>query len=225
MLRRGDPRRWLLALGVQLLADAIYYFPFDAHNEHYLRRIGLAVTLFVPPLLLSIAAAQRIDALPLARGLWRRSEGARFQAQQHLLPAMPLVVGVGASYAAGAMWDRLRCWECARIQEVNSEFFSQMAQLIPLLLIALLIESGVLRVQIGDPAIKRAIAVYTVIMLVVAEALVFSALASPSLAVRLSDLHSYAAFTGAWFATGVAATSLIVLAATGVRDTPADGSK
>lgn len=217
MWEREQRRRWLLALVAAVMADAVFYLAFDARHGHFERRIILAVVLFIPPLLLAIAAAQRLDAPALARGLRgpRRKEWAKL-AQLYLLPALPLVVGVGVSFVAGSLWDDLRCSnpECSPVNEVNGEFFAQMAQVLPLLLIALLLESEFLKPQKAEPASRRAIAVYTVLVLVVAEALVFSALASPDLSKHLPDAHSYAAFAGAWYATGVAATCLVIIAAT-----------
>jgi hypothetical protein len=211
MCKLEHRRRWLLAISAELVADLVFYFTMDARHGHHERRLIVA-TLFLPPLLLAIAAAQQIDAPALVRGLLKRDTQCVKQVKLYVLPALPLIIGVGVASTAGALWDKLRP------PEVNDDFFAQMAQVLPLLLIVLMFDASALRAQSGDPASKRAITIYTVLMLVVGEALVFSVLASPKLGQKLlPEAHSYVAFTGAWYAAGVAGTHLVMIAASVAR--------
>jgi hypothetical protein len=144
-----------------------------------------------------------------------------------VLPALPLVVGAGIAWTAGVLWKHYIRPEGTDVTEgVNPEFFAQMSAVIPVLLLALVIETHVLRASRTVSRPRRELNIYVVVVIVLGEAMALSALPVRNARVPggagkvLPDWHEYIAFDLTVFAVGVALATVVLLAAGGLRDEP-----
>jgi hypothetical protein len=114
--------------------------------------------------------------------------------------SIPVLVGVFAAYLAGTAWDFVLIH--ARYQNggtptncgaIDQQYFAQMAQVIPVLLIALGVERRFFAALLGNK-ISRAMTVLTITILSVAETL--AALVRPNKCneALLNEWHEFATF-------------------------------
>ncbi|BBX02221.1 hypothetical protein BST36_13985 [Mycolicibacterium moriokaense] len=126
---------------------------------------------------------------------------------------VPIVLGTLVVQVASSLWFPVinRQGECA--DTISRDFFAQMVQVIPMLLVTLGIELGYLqRGQAVRTPGQRAAAVLTVAMLCVAEMLTFSMLVTDRVACGLAaTLHEYVAFMVSVQASAIALATLVWL--------------
>jgi len=144
----------------------------------------LASFLYV--LALAILVATTIDASPSLL-LSRRLRHARPDEWIRVRAAIPLLVGTMGAYFASVWWE---FWLRPINHGVNKEFFAQVSQVIALLIVAIGIEVGFFRQAMSDTT-QRAMAILSVLILCLGEALALSALTSED---RLYPWHVYLAF-------------------------------
>ncbi|MFB9530586.1 hypothetical protein [Nonomuraea roseola] len=131
--------------------------------------------------------AEVAEAVTAAKNGWQRF---------HIV--LPLVVGMLAAFTASTIWDHLL------MKSVEQEYFAQVSQIIPLLLIAVGFEARFFD-RLRQGAIERTLTLVTVITLCVGEALAISALTVE----ELHAWHEYAAFIGTVQAWSVALVTLL----------------
>jgi hypothetical protein len=110
------------------------------------------------------------------------------------------LVGVFAAYLTGTAWDSISAQDgypgdvATTCGTIDQQYFVQVSQVIPALLIALGVERRFFASMLGDP-ISRATTVLTVTVLSIAELLALSALVrSNECGEALTRLHEYATF-------------------------------
>jgi hypothetical protein len=133
---------------------------------------------------------------------------------------LPVLLGTLVVQVAAALWFPVLDVEGNCAGTVSTDFFSQMVQVIPMLLVTLGIELGVLRRSspLRTPG-QRAAPILTVVMLCVAEILSFSMLvASDRTACGVAaTMHEFAAFVLSVQATSIALVTLVWLLMTDSR--------
>ncbi len=162
-------------------------------------RYHVAVDLWLAPVYiasLSALALAVVGAPPVKR---RPADGewGTFRA------VVPLLVGTTAAYMGSTAWGWYLDPLAIRSPDpsgdctggVDQEYFAQLSQVIPLLLVALGIEAGLFRSR-PRHTVERSVAILTVLVLCIAEALAISALPVSNDACRqlLSPWHEYVAF-------------------------------
>jgi hypothetical protein len=141
-----------------------------------------------------------------------------------VLPALPLIIGAGGAWTAGVLWNEYIRPEGKAIHAgVTPEFFAQMSAVIPVLLLALVIETRVLRASTSVPRPRRELNIYVVVVLVLGEAMAISALPvsnddGEGNELVLGGWHEYIAFNLSVFAVGVALATILLLAAGVLQD-------
>jgi hypothetical protein len=151
-------------------------------------------------------------------------------AWRRFLPGVPLLVGTFAAWIGNEIWFRLNdnatrtfadALEVARRQgltgpignlcvgAVGPEYFAQLSQVIPLLLVALGVERRFFERLLTEP-VQWALTIFTVLLLCVGEAMAISALPSPNRGCGnvLSIFHEHAAFTFTLLACFIALATL-----------------
>ena len=119
---------------------------------------------------------------------------------RRFLPAVPLLVGTYAAYVGASVWYGLNesavrsvaeAMEVARregvagpvnelcIGAIKPEYFAQLSQVIPLLLVALGVERRFFDQLLKEP-VQRALTIFTVLLLCAGEAIAIAALTSPN---------------------------------------------
>lgn len=136
-----------------------------------------------------MTSAEVAKALVMARTGWRRFR-----------IALPLAFGVLAAFLASTFWEYL--FDPAK--GVHQEYFAQVSQIIPLLLIAVGLEARFFD-QLRRGAIERTLILVTVIILCLGEMLAISALTTES----LTPWHGYIAFVVTAQAWSVALITLL----------------
>jgi hypothetical protein len=145
----------------------------------------LASFLFVIAMGMLLTSALNAD--PMTLFSWRRrEERPRDWTRTHSI--LPLIIGTFFGYIATPLWYPVILLHSPPINSpagaacaptIDPQYFAQMTQVIPLLLITLGIEFNYVR-QAGDEAehdaIQRAAPILTMILLCIAEGLAFSAL-------------------------------------------------
>jgi hypothetical protein len=113
-------------------------------------------------------------------------------------PALPLLVGTAAAYAGSLIWWWLRDQAVAAEQVdglIHQEYFAQLSQVIPLLLVAVGLEATLFKRLLREP-VQREMTIVSVVILCIGEALAISAL--PTDNERPGNIlvtwHEYAAF-------------------------------
>ena len=124
---------------------------------------------------------------------------------------LPIVIGTFVAQLASALWYPVidRGSGCA--ENVSSEYFNGMVQVLPVFLVTLGLEVNYLRVTkaIREPG-KRAVSVLTVILLCTAEAFAFSMLISGDRirCGRAASWHEYIAFVTTVHAAAISLATL-----------------
>jgi hypothetical protein len=152
-------------------------------------------------------------------------------AWRRFLPGIPLLVGTFAAWIGNEIWFRLNdnairtfadALEVARregltgpiddlcVGAVGPEYFAQLSQVIPLLLVALGVERRFFQRLLTEP-VQWALTIFTVLLLCVGEAMAISALPSPNQGCGnvLSIFHEHAAFTFTLLACFIALATLV----------------
>jgi hypothetical protein len=169
-------------------------------------------------------------------------------AWRRFLPGIPLLVGTFSAWIGNEIWFRLNdnairtfadALEVARregltgpiddlcVGAVGPEYFAQLSQVIPLLLVALGVERRFFQRLLTEP-VQWALTIFTVLLLCVGEAMAISALPSPNRGCGnvLSIFHEHAAFTFTLLACFIALATLLwvlVVASPTARSKPAAG--
>jgi hypothetical protein len=216
-LRNGWPRFsiwvwWVVGAGLTLALDAL-----TTNGQENNPWANLATSLgYVVSLAILLAAVFKADPT----GLLRRPQIRKGdqQAWKEFRGALPLLIGTLAAYVGSTAWNsvlergskRLNCGvECHGA--ITPEYFAQLSQVIPLLLVAVGIEAGMFRTSLKD-SVPRAMTITTVVILCAAEVLALSALPSPNRG-EPSDIlykwHEYFAFIVTWEACFIALSMLV----------------
>lgn len=127
---------------------------------------------------------------------------------------VPLVLGTLVVQVASSLWFPVINLQGECADTVSRDFFGQMVQVIPMLLVTLGIEMGYLqRAQAVRTPGQRAAPVLTVAMLCLAEVLTFSMLVTSDRVAcgMAATLHEYAAFVLSVQATAIALATLVWL--------------
>ena len=130
---------------------------------------------------------------------------------ESLLAALPLVVAVGFVYTGQNIFGR-------EFDDVHQQYFAQMSQVIPLLLVALGLEGRYLRVDFQRDPVRWTISLYVILALVIGEALAISALPVDNAGELLYPWHEYAAFSATLYAAAVALAAIVILLLGGPGD-------
>jgi hypothetical protein len=138
---------------------------------------------------------------------------------------LPLAVGTFVVHVASALWYPVIDMNQGCANEIAPDFFSNMVQVLPLLLVTLGIEMNFLRrtAAMSHPG-QRAAPVITVLLLCIAEGLAFSML------VKSEDVHcgfgavwhEYIAFVVTVQATAISLATLVWLLLTNPSETTAE---
>jgi hypothetical protein len=152
-------------------------------------------------------------------------------AWRRFLPGIPLLIGTFAAWIGNEIWFRLNdnairtfadALEVARrdgstgpvgdlcVGAVGQEYFAQLSQVIPLLLVALGVERRFFERLLTEP-VQWALTIFTVLLLCFGEAMAISALPSPNRRCGnvLSIFHEHAAFTFTLLACFIALATLL----------------
>jgi hypothetical protein len=169
-------------------------------------------------------------------------------AWRRFLPGIPLLLGTFAAWIGNDIWFRLNenairtfadALEVTRdegltgpvrdlcVGAVGQEYFAQLSQVIPLLLVALGVERRFFERLLTEP-VQRALTIFTVLVLCVGEAMAISALPSPNQGCGnlLSIVHENLAFVFTLLACFIALATLLwvlVVASPTARSKPAAG--
>jgi hypothetical protein len=227
-IRPGPPpppgRTWLLSGGLFIALDGIRLPLETLWDPPVLLRI--ASLLLYLPLLLALYTYAR--GWPFYRPFWRWLRGDRDDPDRErivrdtVLPALPLVAGAGVAWTAGVLWTKYI--EPVQDEGVDPEFFAQMSAVIPVLLLALVVEARVLRASHSVPRARRELNLYVVVVLVLGEAMALSTLPIENQVDAkgngrvLTDWHEYIAFDLSVFAVAIALATIVLLAAGGLRE-------
>lgn len=127
---------------------------------------------------------------------------------------MPLLVGTAAAWLAGQIWDfgiERNPLSGGDFGRLGSQFFPQLSQVIPLLLVALAVEARFFQ-RASRYRVQRAASIVTVAILCVGEIAVVSVLASAPAGASLEGWHEFIAFVLASEAVLVGLTTVILVA-------------
>lgn len=218
----------LVTLGTDVLVKLFDASDYPAATT----TIGLASSvLYVLSLTGLVAAVLQVSPRLLVR---RRLRARHSDEWRRLQAAVPLLVGTFASYLATAWWDFGLAPGSADGVIVDQQFFAQISQFIPLLIVALGIEANFFKQLLKDVA-TRAAAILSVAVLCLGEVLALSVLAWPKppgeetpwfLKIfwhpeipRAYTLHNYAAFLVTSAAALIGIATLIWVLVIGVQST------
>lgn len=162
----------------------------------------------------AILLATTFGIVPARRRTRDVSDEAR-ERREGFGAALPLLIGTLAAYIAGAIWDRyLECTHGVPYSScggsINTEYFAQLSQVIPILLIAVGLESRLYRRIIDGPAYGMVIV--AVLVLTFGEILAITALTradGQAPGVTLNGWHEYFAFVVSIEALFVGVATLI----------------
>jgi hypothetical protein len=150
---------------------------------------------------------------------------------RRFLPGLPLLIGTYAAFVGSSLWFSLEAAAVRTVAEarelasreglsgpindlcvgaVKPEYFAQVGQIIPLLLVAFGLERRFFDQLLKEP-VQRALAIFTVTLLCVGEALAISALPSPNQGCGnvLAVPHEYTAFVVTLLACFIALSTLV----------------
>jgi hypothetical protein len=236
--RRGRWTVWLYA-GVSaagtLGTDVLVKLTDASENPAAITAIGLVSSvLYVLSLTGLVAAVLQVSPRLLVRSRLRTEHPDDWH---RLRAAVPLLVGTFASYLATAWWDFGLAPGSDDGVVVDQQFFAQISQFIPLLIVALGIEANFFKQLLEDMA-TRAAAILSVAVLCLGEVLALSVLAWPkppgeetpwffqyviqTQISRAYTLHNYAAFLVTSAAALIGIATLIWVLVIGVRSTADD---
>ena len=204
---------WMVGAGLTLVLD-ILTIDGRANNPW----ADLATSLgYVISLTILLAMAVKVNPTGVPRLRVRKDDNNQ-HAWKEFRGTLPLLIGTFAAYAGSTIWngilepsaERSNCAaECHGA--VAPEYFAQLSQVIPLLLVAVGIEAGMFRTSLKD-AVPRAMTIATVAILCVAEVLAISTLVSPNREKPdeiLSEWHEYLTFIVTWEACFIALSLLV----------------
>jgi hypothetical protein len=219
---------WTVGGGLTLALDAVVTWGW-VFRDRILDHLGTSL-LYAIFLAILVAATVGVNPWKL---LTPNGRATNHEAWKRFRPALPLLIGTFAAYVGSVVyWHELdpgsiRTLADARaaagsqdlagavinnlcVGAVHQEYFAQLSQVIPLLLVALGVEAGFFKPLLEDP-VSRAMTIFTVVMLCVGEALAISALPEPNEGCEdlLYLLHEYAAFILTLEACFVALAALV----------------
>lgn len=184
---------WSNGALLTLAPDVIWALTIAKDRYHVAVDLWLASVYIAS---LSVLALAVVGAPPVRR----RHAGGDWTAFRAVVP---LLVGTTAAYLGSTVWGWHLNPLAIRFPDrngdctggVNQEYFAQLSQVIPLLLVALGIEAGLFRSRTRQ-TVERSVAILTVLILCIAEALAISALPVSNDDCRqlLSPWHEYVAF-------------------------------
>ncbi len=206
---------------LMLLLDVLWVDAVDNANIERGWKIALSLVWIVP---LALLACYVLAVDPLK--LWvafRRAErppvadpndplhAELVRARDKVVSTLPLVIGVAATYIAQELYFE-------ELPRIDREYFAQMSEVIPVLLVALAIDASFLSAEARVSTTRWAISVYAVTVLVAAEALAISALPvdNKSEGELLYHAHQYLAFSLTIYGCFVALAALVMMNATGL---------
>jgi hypothetical protein len=202
----------LLGAAATLLIDGVAIWAFGA-DPSVLAEVALSM-LYLPPLYFLWSGLLGIDARRFGRpGKDMSPSEVSLTIRRSLTAATPLFIGVAAAYVGETLYWR----EILDEGRIDQEYFAQMSQVIPLLAVALGVESRF--ADSGRTLIRAEVAIglFTILLLVVAEALAISALPVDNDKVQLFIWHEYIAFVLTLYAAFVALTLLTIVLAFSLR--------
>jgi hypothetical protein len=221
----GLLRWWALgaALVLLIVMAASWVLPLD--NDWVVYGTFLAALVAV-----AIVFAATVGANP-QRLLTHGGRVSDPDAWRRFLPGVPLLLGTFAAWIGNEIWFSLNdnairtfadALEVARregstgpvedlcVGAVGQEYFAQLSQVIPLLLVALGVERRFFEHLLREP-VQWALTIFTVLVLCVGEAMAISALPSPNRGCGsvLSIFHEHLAFTFTLLACFIALATLL----------------
>ncbi|MBB5874541.1 hypothetical protein F4553_007975 [Allocatelliglobosispora scoriae] len=215
-------RWWVAGAALTLVLDGIetlleFVFNLKPGQNTPLWTDILLAAFYLVSLAVMLAAIVGASPVALLRPRVRRAESHQWR---RLRSAIPLLLGTAAGYAGGLIWDRALNNDDRKYYmdgavgmcsgAVSQEYFAQLSQVIPLLLVAVGLEAGLFRHMLHEP-VQRAMTAMTVIILCAGEALAISTL--PWTNARCGDTlqgwHEYVAFILTLEACSVALASLV----------------
>ena len=219
---RRYPWRWAVAGAVfVLILDGVFAVPGGPFEDRpALGDVGVSL---LDVLALAILVAATVGANPV-RLVTRKGQASDPDGWARFRPAIPLLLGTLAAYVGSIVWARELDPEAVRTPAeateddgcegaIDREYFSQLTQVIPLLMVAVGLEARFFFQRLlGDPYM-RAMTIVTLLVLVAGEALAISGLPESNSGCGdiLLPWHEYAAFVVTLEACFVA-LALLVLA-------------
>jgi hypothetical protein len=187
-------------------------------------------TLLARVVAYAILFAATVGASPW-RILTRKGRQIDPDGWRRFLPALPLLVGTYAGYVAASVWYGLNERAIRSVAEatavarsrgvagqvsdlcvgaIRPEYFAQLSQVIPLLLVALGVERRFFEQLLKEP-VQRALTIFTVLLLCTAEAVAIAVLVSPNQGCDkvLYYWQEYTAFLITALASFIALASLV----------------
>jgi len=153
---------------------------------------------------LSALLAFTLDINPI-QALRARNVAAASERLDDLMAAVSLVIGTGAAYIGMRVYG-------TEIGTIDKEYFAQVSQVIPLLIVALGFERRWFEIRAGSHPVRWGVGAYTVLILVIGEALAISALPNdPDEEGGLYEWHEYTAFAVTLYACFVALSTLVIV--------------
>jgi hypothetical protein len=167
---------------------------------------------FVPALFMVVCYALDLDPWRALRDA-REDDAESIADRADVVSAVPILVGTGAAFVGEYLYFR------ALETNVDQEYFAQVVQVIPLLLIALGIEARFFSLDAPSRPIRWAMTVYAILILVIAEALALTALAVDPEREALYEWHEWIAVTATLYGCfmALAAVVLVLIVGPGVR--------
>jgi hypothetical protein len=155
--------------------------------------------LYVVSLAMILAGIVGADPVQMLTRTGRTKSKAAQRAWQRFRPAIPLLLGTLAAYIGVAVWARLNesvtrtGAQAAGV--IHQEYFAQLSQIIPLLLVAVGLEAHFFKRLLTEP-VQRAMTIVSIVILCIGEALAISALPTDNEGPGdvLHGWHEYTAF-------------------------------
>ncbi|SER80643.1 hypothetical protein [Actinokineospora terrae] len=194
----GEPGRgimawWLFGATLTLTTDALAIWVVPPRTLWF-----DLVSALIYALGLAMLVSTTIDTKPMLL-VSAKTREALVDEWSRLQAAVPLLVGTTGAYLATVWWEYM----LQPTSGVEQEFFAQMSQVIPLLIVALGLEARFYHDTLNDPTI----AMFSLAILCFGEVFALSALVPNTRAIY--DWHSYVAFLVTVEACFVALVTLV----------------
>jgi hypothetical protein len=193
----GASRWWFIAGSASILA-------LDSTRLFALPYLKLTVDLWLIMLYIPALAALLVFVLDLDLGRARATGPAHAQKVDDFFAALPLLAGTAAAFIGQRLYGD-------QLTTIDTNYFSQVTQVIPLLLVALGVERRWFEPRGAVRPIRWAVTVYTVGILAAGEALAISTLPNNAKAEgKLTAWHEYIAFAITLYACFVALAAVVI---------------
>lgn len=198
---RERPVGYLFDLGPRL--DRTHGLWFDV--------LSSILYVFSLAILIAVICGVTLRASTREKRVERSAAWSRFRV------ALPLLLGTLAAYVGSVIWDNVLADNAQRdgnlaqcYGAVNQQYFAQISQIIPLLLIAVGLEAKMIERLLREPT-QRAITILTVVILCIGELLALSTLplSNADCGRVLEVWHEYSAFVLTLDACSVALAMLV----------------